>query len=422
MNVLIKNAQIIDSKSPYNNQQTDILITNGIITEIASGINTTADLIIEKENLHLSPGFLDLNAQACDPGYEYKEDFESFTKACIYGGYTEVAVSPKTLPITQTKTQIEYVLSKTKHLPVNIIPLGAATQNLEGKELSELYDMYLAGAKGFSNAKNALTNSGLLTRLLLYLKQFNGKLLVYADDVTLSSGGQMHEGIISTQLGLKARPALAEALAIHSLLQIADYCQSPLHFNTISTQESLHYIVEAKKQHKPITCDVAAHHLFFTDNYLVDFNSNFKVLPPLRSIEHKQALINGIKEGVIDAIISDHVPQNIEEKQKEFDLASFGSIGLQTAFRAALTVLEKECSLQQIVNLFTHGPRNVLNLPLTTIQIGSEANITLFNPQVISEFKEEEIVSKSKNSMFIGQQLKGKIYGTLLNQHVNIIN
>jgi len=422
MKTLIKKTRIVDSKSNHNNQLVDVLIEDGIIKKIDVAINITADNIIERENLHLSPGFVDINANACDPGYEYKEDLQTLCKAALLGGYTQVAISPKTLPITENKANIEYILSKARNLPVQILPIGAATLQLEGKELSELYDMQQAGAVAFSNTKNSIMHSGVLMRLLMYLKQFNGRLLLYADDKNLSAEGYVHEGIVSTRLGLKSRPALAESLMISRDIQLAELASTFLHFSTVSTAQSLQLIQTAKNKKQSITCDVAIHHLLFTDEKLNDFNSVYKVLPPLRSEDHRKALIEGLKTGLIDAITSDHTPQNIELKNKEFDLASYGAIGVQTAFRASLTLLKQGCTLAQLVDAFTHGPRKILGLTEVIIKENTELNATLFNPSGETIFTEQEIVSKSKNSMFINEKLNGKIYGTLLKNQINLID
>jgi dihydroorotase len=276
-----------------------------------------------------------------------------------------------------------------------------------------MFDMYSAGAIAFSNGKHAFSHAGVMTKALMYVKQFGAKLFTYADDKQMSAGGYVHEGVVSTKLGLRSRPSISEELIVQRDIALTEFTKSSLHFSTLSTSKSIEMIKEAKAKQISVTCDVAAHHLLLTDESLTEFESVYKVLPPLRSEEHRLSLLRAFNEGSIDAICSDHTPQDVESKHKEFDLAEYGAIGLQTAFAVANTALNGKVSLNKITDAFTHGPRKVLGMNEHIIKSGSEANLTLFNPNLRKVFLESEIVSKSKNSMFIGKEMLGVIFGTL---------
>jgi dihydroorotase len=408
MKYIIKSAVIVDSKSEYNLKQKDLYIENGIISKIEEGAE-----LIEIDGLHLSPGFIDLNSNSGDPGYEHKENLNTLSNAAVKGGYTHVAIMPDTKPVIQTKADVEYIKSKSSTLPVHILVIGASTVDTDGKELSEMFDMYSAGAIAFSNGKHAFSHAGVMTKALMYVKQFGAKLFTYADDKQMSAGGYVHEGVVSTKLGLRSRPSISEELIVQRDIALTEFTKSSLHFSTLSTSKSIEMIKEAKAKQISVTCDVAAHHLLLTDESLTEFESVYKVLPPLRSEEHRLSLLRAFNEGSIDAICSDHTPQDVESKHKEFDLAEYGAIGLQTAFAVANTALNGKVSLNKITDAFTHGPRKVLGMNEHIIKSGSEANLTLFNPNLRKVFLESEIVSKSKNSMFIGKEMLGVIFGTL---------
>ena len=413
MKYIIKSAVIVDSKSEYNLKQKDLYIENGIISKIEDNIIEQGAELIEIDGLHLSPGFIDLNSNSGDPGYEHKENLNTLSNAAVKGGYTHVAIMPDTKPVIQTKADVEYIKSKSSALPVHILVIGASTVDTDGKELSEMFDMYSAGAIAFSNGKHAVSHAGVMTKALMYVKQFGAKLFTYADDKQMSAGGYVHEGVVSTKLGLRSRPSISEELIVQRDIALTEFTKSSLHFSTLSTSKSIEMIKEAKAKQISVTCDVAAHHLLLSDESLTEFESVYKVLPPLRSEEHRLSLLRAFNEGSIDAICSDHTPQDVESKHKEFDLAEYGAIGLQTAFAVANTALNGKVSLNKITDAFTHGPRKVLGMNEHIIKIGSEANLTLFNPNLRKVFLESEIVSKSKNSMFIGKEMLGVIFGTL---------
>ena len=415
MKILIKAAKVIDPNSSFNGKTVDVYIEEGVIKNIGENLSETADKVIEQENLHISPGLMDMHAEFCEPGLEYKEDLISGANAAAKGGFTAVAIMPNTTPTRSSKTDIEFVKSKTQNHIVDVLPIGALSHNLEGKELAEMFDMRQAGAIAFSDNKKAIKNSGLMSRALLYAKNFDGLVISFANDESLSHNGQMHEGEVSTTLGLESIPTLSEELQISRDLFLTSYNESKIHFSTISTANTVAMIKEAKNEGINVTAEIAAHQIALTDKELIGFDSNYKTLPPLREDIDTEALIEGLKDGTIDMIVSDHTPQDIECKQKEFGLAEFGIIGLQTAFPIACTYLEKHIGLEGIIQKMAINPRTILQLDVPVIKKDFNANITLFNPTQKWTLTKEMIVSKSKNTPFIGTEFTGKILGIINN-------
>lgn len=409
--IIIKQATIVDSTSPFNGQVKDILIENDQIIEISDAINPRGSAeIIEANDLHVSPGWFDIRVNFNDPGHEEKEDLESGVNAAIYGGFTAVGLSPETTPPINSKADIEYLYQKSEELPVNVYPLGAISKGLKGNELSEMHDMHQSGAVGFSHGKVPLSNSALMKLALQYNREIAPPLHVLSTDLNLGQG-HMHEGEVSTLLGLKGIPDLAEEVQILRDLHLAKYAEASVHFMGISSSSSLEVLKTAKEKGNHFTSDVALANLYFSDADLKEYDSNLKVMPPIRSEKDRMALIDALKEGLIDVITSDHTPQNIESKKCEFDMASFGMIGLESFFGALLKALDNQIELEKIIDLIAINPRKILNLPIPSIEVGSWAEMTLFNPGLEWIFSKEDIQSRSQNTPFIGQELKGKALG-----------
>lgn len=420
MNIIIRTATIVSTGNPLNGQKKDIFVSDGIIKQIGENINAPANSKeIKSENLHVSIGWFDLNANFRDPGYEHKEDVYSGIEAAAAGGFTGIAVMPTTLPVTQSKSEVQYIINKAKGHLVDVLPIGAVSQKLEGKILAELFDMQQHGAVAFADGKRSIVDAGLIQRALMYCKSFGGKVMTWCDDKNISMDGKVHEGETSTKLGLKGIPALAEELVVSRNIEIAEYCDAPLHFNCISTKKSVELIKNAKAKGLKITADVAAHQLFLDDSYLESFDSNYKVLPPLRTREHIDALIGGLSDGTIDAICSDHTPQDIESKQKEFDHAAFGIIGLESAYACINTAAKGKLKQEQIVEKLALSPRKILNLNIPEIKEGADANLTLFDPDAKWTFTEKDIKSKSKNTPFVGTTFTGKVIAVINNGKVS---
>jgi len=411
MNILIKKAKIVDPGSDLNGKVMDVLIKDGIITSIENNINDNDAKVIEFKNAHISPGWFDMHCYLRDPGFEHKEDLESGIKAAAFGGFTEIACMPATNPPLHTKSEIQYIKNKTRNAVVEVHPIGALSQNLEGKEIAEMFDMFQSGAVAFSDGKKSVTHSGLLSRALLYTKGFNGLVINFPDDQTISKGGMMNEGVVSTSLGLKGIPALAEELMISRDVFLTEYTEGRLHFATISSARSVELIREAKKRGLNITAEVSAYHISIDDTLLNSFDSNYKVKPPLRTQTDITALIEGLKDGTIDVIVSDHTPQDVESKVREFDHANFGITNLETAFAVANSVLTGKISLEKIIAKISINPRKILNLPQPKIEKGASANLTIFDPELHWTFEEKDIKSKSRNTPFVGTKFTGKALG-----------
>lgn len=414
MNALIKSATIINENSTFNGKTVDILIEKGIIKKIATSIKSSENFQeIKAKDLHVSIGWFDFRANFCDPGFEYKEDLNSGLKAAAKGGFTGVLVMPSTYPVIDTKSGIEYIINKTKNNIVNAYPAGALSVKCEGNEMAEMYDMHSAGAVAFTDNKKSLNNPGLLTRALLYNQSFNGLVMDFPNDKSLFNNGQINEGITSTRLGLKGIPSIAEELMVIRDLFLAEYCNAAIHLTNITTKKSVQLIKEAKAKGLKITADTNSYHLLLDETELETFDSNLKVLPPLRTKEDIKALIKGIKEGVIDVVCSDHTPQDIENKQCEFDHAKFGMINLQTSFAVMNTTLNGKVTLAELVATITTNPRNILKLNVPKLEVGELANLTLFSPTTTTTFENTDLVSKSKNTPLVGKKLMGKVYGVV---------
>ncbi len=414
MNLLIKQATIVDSESIYNGKVLDILIEKGKITQLKKliipekGVKT-----IEAENLHVSVGWLDMQVNFCDPGYEHKETMDNGLRTAAKGGFTGVCLMSGTNPALTNKAQISYVVNKGCDTLVEVYPIGTLSYNQEGKDLSEMYDMQQAGAFAYSDYKKTIKDASLILRALQYSSNINSFIITHCDDKTISHDGQMNEGVTSTKLGLKGIPALAEEIMLQRNIQILEYTGGKMHIPTISTKGSVELIKKAKAKKLNITCGVAAYNLVLDETELSGFNSNLKVNPPLRTKEDIEALKKGIADGIIDVIVSDHNPQDIESKDLEFDLADNGMIGLESCFGVLNTALNQKVELDKIIKTLTINPRSILNLAQVSIKEGVEANLTLFNPNKKEVFVESKITSLNKNSGFIGKELKGVVIAVI---------
>ncbi len=422
MQLLIRAARVIDNYSPYNGQIKDILIKNSIIIEIGDGL-TAADIpVYEANNLHISAGWVDIRVSAHDPGSEHKEDLHTASRAAAAGGFTEIAILPNTNPALDSKDTIGYVQRIGQGALVKIHAVGAVTKKCLGVDFTEMIDLSHAGAVAFSDGTQPIQNTHILLKTLQYLQPLNRVLMNRAEDAQLAVFGQINEGITSTMLGLRGLPTIAEELAIMRDLKLLEYVDAKtdrplLHFSTISTAESVALIREAKRKGLPVSCDVAAHQMAFDDSIMTGFDTNYKVIPPFRSQTDIAALWNGLADGTIDAVVSDHLPQDEEAKNLEFDLAEFGIIGLETVFCLLLNN-DNQLTLNQIIEKLTHAPRHILRLPALTIKEGAVANLTLFDPTLSWQY--DRTNSKSKNSPFLNKTLTGKVLGVVNNGHTNL--
>ena len=417
MNILIRSAKIISKGSDLNGQTKDIFIEKGIIKQIGDVVDIDADEIIEGENLCVSVGWFDMRVHAKEPGHEHKESLESMEAAALAGGFTEIALLPNTQPVVQTRESVNYL--KRSGQRVKFHPMAALTKNCEGKDFTEMIDLHEAGAVAFTDGEHSIQNPDIFLKSLQYLTQFNGLLINHPEDTHLTHFGQMHDGSVSTYLGMKGMPQMAEEIMIMRDMKILEYVmQTPfgqeltgkslLHFSCISSAESVNLVRMGKEMGLPITCDVAAHQLCFTENDLTDFDANFKVNPPFRTQEDVEALWEGLVDGTIDVIVSDHNPQDEESKKLEFDMAEFGVIGLETVL-SVINTYNKGIFLEDLIEKITTNPRNILRLQNPIIEEGHKVNLTVFSANERWVYEEKNIVSKSKNSPFIGVNFIGKV-------------
>lgn len=410
MNLLIKNAKVIDASNPdLHLKKRDILLKNGKIQKIDATIAPGSKIkIIDVKNLHVSVGWFDSGVCFGEPGFEERETIANGLQTAAKSGFTDIVLHPNTHPVPDSSSDIVFLKNAGKAQVTMLHPLGALTVKAEGRDLAELYDMRNAGAVGFYDYKHPLENANLLKIALQYVQNFGGLVHSFPMDSQIAGKGNVNEGEISVRLGLKGIPALAEELRIVRDLFILEYTGGKLHIPTVSTVHSVKLIADAKKKGLDVSCSVAIHNLYFTDAVLEEFDAAYKVKPPLRTENDTKALIKGVKDGTIDFVTSDHIPMNVEEKQVEFENAAFGSIGLESAFGCLNRIFGTETAIA----LLTKG-RERYGLKPPSIREGETANLTLFDPDPEYRFEEKNIHSTSKNSLFLGVELKGTVYGII---------
>jgi dihydroorotase len=403
MKKLLQNITVLNPSSEFNNQKVDVLIEDGKILQINNTIEDTSAEIIDFSGNYMTTGFCDLYVNINDPGFEYREDIESIANAAIAGGFTTICAVADNHPITQTKAQVEYIINKSKHTLVNILPIGAVTENFDGKTPTEMYDMHHAGAVAFSDVPHSIKDSGVLLRALQYVQPFDGLIIVLPFDKTLVGDGQVNESEISVKMGVKGITNLSEFSIVQRDIELLKYAGGKLHFVGISTKESVDLIRKAKAEKLNVTCSVFVHHLISNENEVKNFDSNYKVFPPLRNHDDQQALIDGLKDGTIDCISTQHTPLNIDEKNVEFEHASFGIIGLQTAFGLLNKKLGNEISKEKLIQLLSLNPGKIIG------KENKNADFIILNFDEEYTFTEKINQSKSKNFPYFNQTLKGKV-------------
>ena len=414
MNILLKSAYIVDPQSPFHTKKVDILIEKGVIQKIGKNISATEKTKeVSLPNLHVSAGWFDSSVSFGEPGFEERETIENGLLTAAKSGFTGLALHPNTNPIADNSGAIAYAKSKSFHTATQLFPIGSLTIQSKGIDLAELYDMHKHNAVSFGDYKKPIVNPNLLKLALQYTQSFDGLVQSYPQDNNIAGKGMVNEEVSGTQLGLKGIPNLAEELQISRDLFILEYTGGKLHIPTVSTAKSVALLKEAKKKGLDVSCSVAIHNLVLDDSILIEFDSNYKVQPPLRTKKDVKALLKAVKEGTIDMITSDHRPMDIENKQVEFDNAAYGTIGLESAFGA----LVKEFPLEIIIEKLT-AARSRFTHKTISITEGAEANLSLFNPEETYTFQKEHIFSSSKNAAFLGKKLQGRAYGVYANEQL----
>ncbi len=421
MKVVLYKAKIYDSLSPYHLERKNIVIENGKIVAITDQLPSDKKYtIIESKNLCVSPGWIDMQAVFGEPGFEQKETICSGLQCAAAGGFTDVCIHSNTNPSIHNKTVVEFILQRANNNIVNALPIGTISHQRKGQDLAEMYDMKLGGAVAFSDYKNSIQNTHLLSLAMLYAKTINALLIIHCNDYYLSVHGQMNEGNMSAYLGMKGIPYIAETIAIRKVLELMEYYPGVhIHIPIISCKKSVDIIAQAKNKGFHITCGTSTTHLYFNDSALIDFDSNFKLMPPLRTEEDRKALIKGVLNRTIDVLVSDHQPQDVESKNLEYDLADFGIINLQTAYSVSNTVLGEE-NTEIIVDALSHRPRKILNLPIVSIQENAVSHLTIFDSTQSFILTHDNNLSLSKNSPFFNVEFKGQVIGIINNNKMHL--
>ncbi len=411
--LLLQQVHVIDPGGPHHDKIVDLLVKKGTITAIGARVPADGARAIRIPGAHISPGWVDLRAHFRDPGEEYKEDLFSGLDAAAAGGFTAVAVLPGTQPPVDSRAGVEYLLRKAQGHAVRVLPLAALSKGLQGEQLAELYDLSRAGALAFTDDQRATASARLMVLALQYAGGIGRTVMTFAQEAGLAHGGQMHEGPMSARLGLKGIAPEAETIVLARDLSLAAYADAPMHVATVSTAQGVAMIREAKQRKVKVTASVAAHHLLLDDGCLRGFDTHYKVMPPLRDMEHMEALREGVKDGTIDAVVSDHRPEDVEHKQVEFGHAAFGIIGLETSYAVASTALRGRMRVGQLVDRFCQGPRRVLGLAVPHIAEGAQAEITLFDPDADWTLADADLRSRSRNTPFLGQRFTGRPLGII---------
>jgi len=411
MKILIKGGRVVDPKNDFD-KVADVLVDNGVISEIGENINANGDVtVIDAEGKIVSPGLVDMHSHLRDPGQEYKEDIESGTRSAAMGGITSIACMPNTKPVTDSESIVTYIKTKAKEVGhVNVYPIGSISKGLEGKELAEIGELKNAGAVAISDDGRPVVESGLMRRALEYAKMFDIAVISHCEDLGLADGGQMNEGFMATYLGLKGITRAAEEVMVSRDILIAEATHTAIHIAHVSTRGSVELVRQAKKRGVNVTCETCPHYFTLTENAVDGFNTNAKMNPPLRTSDDVEAIKEGLKDGTIDCIVTDHAPHHIDEKNCEFALALNGIVGFETSLGLGLQYLVKSgvLTLNELIEKMAVNPSRILRINKGSLSIDADADITIFDPSKEWTVDISKFQSKSKNSPFDGFTLCGK--------------
>lgn len=413
--LLLKNVTICDIQSKWNGRKVNIYVQDGRIRSISDAeLNTDSDtIVLDKPNLSVSPGFFDLGTQGGEPGYEHRDTMDTLLLTAAAGGFTDIALLPNLLPVIHSKSEVQYIKNRAAGKSCDVHPVGALSQQLGGKDIAELMEMKEAGAVAFTDCPEPIHHGGLLLRGLMYVKGFEGLIMQFPSDDKIFPKGHLHEGIISTQIGTRGIPSIVETIMIRRDLELLRYTDSRLHFQQISTAESVALVRQAKAEGLKVTASVSVWNIAFTDEVLSEFNNHFKLSPPLRDEQDRMALIEGLADGTIDCIVTGHTPLETEKKMLEFTYSTPGSLSLQTAFGLSWKYLKGHLTLDKVVEKWTNGPRKLLGLNEISMAEGTEARLSIFSAEEGWQLLKSQNQSLSDNSPLWDEMLPGRVYGTM---------
>jgi len=420
MTLVIKSGRVIDPANSLDEPK-DLLIHKGRIKAIESPGSISFEAgekpsVIDAKGCVVCPGLIDMHVHFREPGFEYKETITSGCQSAAAGGFTSVAVMPNTNPVNDTRAVTEHILSLARAEGIiNVYPIAAITQKLEGERLSEMADLKDAGAIAFSDDGRPVISNELMRRAFEYSKMFKLPLIQHSEMLDLTEGGCMNEGMVSTELGLKGMPTEAEDIMVYRDIALLEKTGGRLHVAHISSKNSVDLVRQAKSRGLSVTCEVAPHHFTLTDEAVRGYDTNTKMSPPLRAIDDVEAIKEGLRDGTIDIIATDHAPHDIADKQVEYQNACFGIVGLETALPLSLKLVdEKILSMGDVIKKLTSTPADIFNLKAGSLSLGNEADILIFNPNLEYSIDISKFHSKSKNSPFDGWKVKGKVIHTLV--------
>jgi len=413
MKILIKNGYLVNPAGTVVEGRYDVLVENNIVSRIAKTIPAKKTKIIDAKDKYVFPGLIDVHCHLREPGREDEETIQTGSVSAAAGGFTTVCCMPNTTPPLDNRVAVRFVIDRARDASCEVLPIGAITVNREGRELPPYGEMVQEGAAGFSDDGDCVMNSLVMRRALEYSKLYRKPVISHSEDANLSRNGVMNEGALSTRMGLSGIPVQSESIMVNRDVTLARLTGGRLHLAHISAEESLDVVRRAKKSNENITCEAAIHHLFLTEDAVKGYNTNAKMMPPLRTEKDVRALLKGLKDGTIDCMVTDHAPHSEEEKESGFENAPFGVIGFETALSLAMELRKEGMTVRQIIALLTAGPARVMGIDRGVVAEGKRADITVFDPDVEWVYSKEEIQSKSKNSPFIGRKMKGRVVTTI---------
>ena len=416
MALLLRGGRVVDAAAGID-EVLDIVIDNGVITGVGADLESPGAEVVDCSEKVLLPGLVDVHVHLREPGQEYKETIASGTRAAAHGGFTAVACMPNTDPVVDSGSKVRFVVERAEETAVvRVYPIGAVTAGQSGEQLAEIGDMVAEGAVAFSDDGHGVGSAGMARVAMDYIRRFDVPYVAHCEDVSLAAGGVVNEGVVSTRMGLPGQPALAEELHVAREIALAELTGCRVHLAHLSTAASIALVRDAKARGVSVTCEVTPHHLFLDEDAIVVYDTNLKMNPPLRTAADREALVAGLLDGTVDAIATDHAPHAPHEKELEFELAPFGTTGLETALSLVNTNLVAAGALgwAEVTKVMCHGPRAALGLPEMRLEAGYPADVTIVDPEARVEVTADWFVSKARNSAFLGSSLLGKASDVLV--------